>query len=634
MASIDGQSVVGRKLSPLPGFDQLCHQFDDLVEADAFSTSAGLRAQDGGQVRLVRAGTEKGRACLTYQGGTQETDQNQYPAYRFSLSCVSMSIQRPEQHQIDEDARNIFKSVLPSAWTKVEQHPDYGIDFTVELFESGPEGTTLATGVEFQVQLKGTRRLAIGAGCICFPFTTRHLVQYLDSKRRPVFLVVIDVANKVGYWCFLQGYALDELARKDWRSQKTVTIRVPTKNRLNDFARLRAAVVEADTRMAEIRPGAIRGAIKAEEARIESKDRRVKVRITATEDGITHHLRPLEPITGRLTFSGKAEDVQRAVSDVVDRGLPVNAAEYGIEMTAIGLPGAPNDANAITTVSAQRSIEGLVRIAAVDESGSERGSLELPGNYEGGQKELRFSASLPSHVLSLHVCTTIGRPMRCKFQLDLSPWFGQVLTQLADFDRLAHVFARLDEQDHFRVEVLMRGNSVGRHDSPAHASHDLIGIGVMIRWLEKARFIAREVKKDLCLPGPLRPEWVEQVDFCFRFLMREAIPVRMSDVSLSTRTSGRDEVRKGQRETAKSLALESDSFEQSVFGQSVNLGPVQFRCDEATLEAVSVRSDPELARGQFVEWKVLAPSGWSAQALAKARSTGDPDVGQIRCVQQ
>lgn len=58
---------------------------------------------------------------------------------------------RPRQHEIEEESNRAFTSALPSAWVPRRQEPDYGVDFTVEIFEDGR-----STGLSFNAQLKGT----------------------------------------------------------------------------------------------------------------------------------------------------------------------------------------------------------------------------------------------------------------------------------------------------------------------------------------------------------------------------------------------------------------------------------------------------------------------------------------------
>jgi|ERR1051325_1744189 hypothetical protein len=59
---------------------------------------------------------------------------------------------RPRQHQLEDESRIAFRSVLPRAWVFRDMMPDYGIDAEVEIFDKEGKGT----GKRFFVQLKAT----------------------------------------------------------------------------------------------------------------------------------------------------------------------------------------------------------------------------------------------------------------------------------------------------------------------------------------------------------------------------------------------------------------------------------------------------------------------------------------------
>lgn len=59
---------------------------------------------------------------------------------------------RPRQHQIEDESRTAFRTVLPKEWVFRDSIPDYGIDGEVEIFDKNG----LGTGRRFLVQLKAT----------------------------------------------------------------------------------------------------------------------------------------------------------------------------------------------------------------------------------------------------------------------------------------------------------------------------------------------------------------------------------------------------------------------------------------------------------------------------------------------
>src|SRR4028119_669603 len=61
--------------------------------------------------------------------------------------------QRSESHLIDQEGERLLRSKLPKHWVMREYRPDYGIDFTVEVFKS-VENTFETLGEHFFIQLK------------------------------------------------------------------------------------------------------------------------------------------------------------------------------------------------------------------------------------------------------------------------------------------------------------------------------------------------------------------------------------------------------------------------------------------------------------------------------------------------
>jgi len=150
-------------------------------------------------------------------------------------------MKRPMTHQIDERAQRVFKDALPPAWVVNEQPNDYGKDYLVEISED--DGTL--TGDSFFVQLKGQNSATIkhDEKTVTYVLETKYSTYYLDKVRDiPVFLFVVDVSQKDGWWLFHQ-----ESLKSDptWRDFKSRTLRLPLKNRLNDTHAIRKAVANA-----------------------------------------------------------------------------------------------------------------------------------------------------------------------------------------------------------------------------------------------------------------------------------------------------------------------------------------------------------------------------------------------------
>jgi hypothetical protein len=185
-------------------------------------------------------------------------------------------MKRPRSHETDELAMRVFQCALPPSWVVNKQPLDYAKDYVVEIVETGN-----LTGITFLVQLKGQESLSLSKdrGQATFWLKRKYAVYYADKVRQPVFLVLVDGNQKIGYWLFVQAFLLDDLQGKKWRKKDTVAIRVPTKYQLTDTASLRSAVEAANQYMSALHPTSVKTAIKAHQLRLESLDPRFGVQI-------------------------------------------------------------------------------------------------------------------------------------------------------------------------------------------------------------------------------------------------------------------------------------------------------------------------------------------------------------------
>ena len=229
--------------------------------------------------------------------------------------------------------------------------------------------------------------------CVSFPLKKKHAIYYADKLKQPIFLVLVDVSRRLGYWLFLQKHLLEDWPNQKWHFQKTVSVQLPTSKTLNDINALWSAVKEAHDCMAARHPAAIPSAIKAERERLEKLDPRMGIRIDATETGQWIIVLPKEPADFTITFKGEPDQVNSKVDDLIGRGLSVSFNPEDIEVS-----GSPLLAEALkhggTLISAQR-IPAVFCLSASDDAGQVIGRLDgISGHVEGGPKERRFEGCL------------------------------------------------------------------------------------------------------------------------------------------------------------------------------------------------------------------------------------------------
>jgi hypothetical protein len=146
---------------------------------------------------------------------------------------------------IQKESENILRSMLPNNWLIREQKPDFYIDYSVEIGEHGEP-----TGNIFYVQLKGISNLKPTHKEIKYQLKSKHLKYFRDVLRFPVFLIVIDINQKEGYWVFLQKYIIDTF--KKGIPNQTKSIRIPVVNILSDNMTFHSAIIESQKYMTDL----------------------------------------------------------------------------------------------------------------------------------------------------------------------------------------------------------------------------------------------------------------------------------------------------------------------------------------------------------------------------------------------
>jgi hypothetical protein len=228
-------------------------------------------------------------------------------------------MKRHRTHQIDELAQRVLRDALPPTWVPNEQHNDYAKDYLVEIGEDNGD----LTGASFYVQLKGQEKAEAGAdgGRVKYPLETNHAAYYLDKvKDLPVFLVVVDVSRRKGWWLFLQPTLEADQA---WRKQGSVTVYLPAENDITDAGKLRLAVEEARRWMRLHHPQSIQEAVVGHKERIARTDPRFDVNVSLVNDGPLFTLRAKEEVPLTFTFAGDRDEVRKKVSELLDRGASV-----------------------------------------------------------------------------------------------------------------------------------------------------------------------------------------------------------------------------------------------------------------------------------------------------------------------
>lgn len=545
-------------------------------------------------------------------------------------------MQKHLTHVIDKQAVLIFKGSLPEEdWTVYDIQPDYGKDHKVELVEGGAH-----TGSTFWVQIKGQKKVRrLKDGTITFKLETKDL-DYHTKLSAPVFLVVVDVTKREGYWVFLQKYVRTWLRNVPWRDQDHIQIRLPASNTLSKTSLLRQAVREAIRYMTDL---SFHSDIGTEQSRLVSLDPRFKVEIMAGTGGRHYHLHSDEVIP--IGFSYKeGNSVSGKIEGMLDRGLPIVVRGGEIEISGSPLFDFLFEMAGESEVRLEvnKTVEGFANLLRTDESGNVVASFDgIPCKIVCGRKEARFEAILPTGLLELK--TTISyeptgkRPL--SISIHFSAWQGCRLMDLPYFDQLASLFVGIEAMRHrFALECLVPGQRfiVGTMNLEESQLH--LAASFLIETLQKARAIAAVRSVNPVLPEKYYSEHsLSETQALHDMLIGEGW--RRITPSARVRTVvGRDELRKflADAENFSSPGIlhlyGEGSF--SFLGDSIRIDSLQriftSMCLVNTRESLQKQLDRSSRQESFrLEWKateateMILREGLGDDAQAPAEVSGD-----------
>lgn len=365
---------------------------------------------------------------------------------------------RTEQHLIDDDAESIFRMLKPREWVLRElSRPDYLHDYLMEIFDQGKP-----TGFLTLIQLKGTRLLKVTKGRVAFALPMEKAQEYVKYPV-PVFLTVIDVRGREGYWLFLQEHLRDEIGDVR-RTRKSITVHVPLDNKLSNHAALAAAVRRAYDFLAELNPGSVAAAIAAEIAALEALDRRFKASITSTEaEKIVALSARDQPVSVKATFiETERRATMRKLEELLRRGI--STAFERDEITFSGSPLIEHIADVSPGPVIIRPLPlgyAEISLSAVDSDEQEIARLStFAAEVSGGQEEMRITGSL-TPILTVQVTARSDVVTRLSLTLNIeSGWIGRPVLELAHFDEILGFFRALNQGCLLKLRLSRRGNVI------------------------------------------------------------------------------------------------------------------------------------------------------------------------------
>jgi Domain of unknown function (DUF4365) len=497
-------------------------------------------------------------------------------------------MKRPKSHQIDELAQRVFRDSLPPTWVVNAQSDDYAKDYLVEIGENNGD----LSGSSFFVQLKGQERPEVSADGmqVKFPLETKHTAYYIDKiKDLPVFLVVIDVRRKKGWWLFLQP-ALEE--DQAWRQRDSVTIDLPILNLLTETDALRQAVERAKKWMRLHHPESIHDSVLAHKEEIRRKDPRFDLAVSLVNDQPMFTLLPKEVVPLTFTFVGDRQEMEKKITELVDKGEMVVFQPGEVTVTGSRLLEQIEEAGC--SLQAAVTLKGTLTVIACDAEAHELARLsDIPGRMAGGRKELWFKGELTNSPLAVVLGPiAIGAGGSLQVNFNFQRWDGQRLKHLAYFDRLHSFFRALPTCVTTTIECERDGNTVFSVTMPFRSEPFLEVIAVYLEILWRARRVAEHFE--------INPVWTfeafdrdeqDTAEQLYAVFFGSGWSQANPGVKLTTRLVGESIRRDVLKEAVKPIPVKLASDHTCTFmGEKLELGRLVF---EYTEMSVCVKNNQE-----------------------------------------
>jgi len=396
-------------------------------------------------------------------------------------------MQKHPTHQIDDLAQRVLRDALPPTWVLNDQHNDYGKDYLIEIGEDNGD----LTGSSFYVQLKGQKKVRISADgtLVKFSLKSKHARYYLDKiKDLPVFLVVVDVNQKKGWWLFLQPMLeLDQT----WRKKGSISLSLSAATDIADTGSLHEAVDKAKKWMRQHHPESIHDSVVAHKERISHGDPRFDVAVSLVNDQPTFKLLPKEKVPLTFSFTGDSEEIGRKVNELIDKGALVAFHPGEVKITGSRLFEHIEHTGCL--IQAAINLTGTITLACRDPEGRELARLsDVPGRYTGGRKELWFEGKFTNSPLTIKLgplAKGIGGVVT--LNLNLHKWDGRPLNQLPYFDQLYQFFHTLPKSTETEINCQQDGNQVFSVTLPMEKQPFAEPFAHYLTALSKARQVAQ-----------------------------------------------------------------------------------------------------------------------------------------------
>lgn len=528
---------------------------------------------------------------------------------------------RPKAHVIDKDAQLIMEGLLSREWNVQSLNPDYTLDYRVEIFEGGDP-----TGKRVHVQLKGSRNHRVKRGSISFRMDVKHVKYYIDKHREPVFLVLVDVTNRRGWWLFMQGYASMALDYPDWREQKTIAVHVPELNDMSNQRLFSEAILAAESFMDARSSTSITQAVKATREDLERKDGRFKIDVSLIEGREHYLLTPKENVNFSIRSSKSDEAVVKKMRDLFEKGVSVNFGPNEVIFEGMPLLQSVHEHGGTVTIGEPKPAR--VSMIALGKSGAELARIDgISGEVVGGAKEKRFSGCLAGGLIGLHITVTRYGATEShggfKFRLNLEAWQGVSLSNLENISAIHSLLESHGTPRRFRLD--MRNDSttivtLGTITATDEMEAMLDTFYGFLDGVVKCQRIMRHFGHDPKFTSKMSMEDLELINRVYGMLFEDGYSYPSHNQAVSvTMSPAASEVKRLAGSGPLSLNLMSD-LDVELFGQRLSVGRVR-----TVFTNMSLVEKVEVLENELQSGKKELEVSWRGTSSTTATNTLQPE---------
>ncbi len=456
-------------------------------------------------------------------------------------------MKRPSSHVTEDQADRLLRAHLPPAWTINRHEKDYGIDYSVQVFENNH-----STPFEFDIQLKGTARPILHDGVILHKMDCENLRDYME-RRRPIFLVICDTVNHQCHYVFIQQHLTD--IPDGWHKKRRIQIRVPIKNKISEHDALAIAVRESDRYMARLRPASLEDAIEFAEKQIRTKDPRFSVQLESIKNKCRHFtISPKSPVEFHLTIPAEK------ASSLIDKGQPTHFKPG--ELVIEGSPLLEEMTNSEVLLHFKREVEATLVLMEENESKTLIGTI--PTAIELGTSEYRVVAELESGLLSLKFSGSIVNPNRSNtmhLSSELSSWKEMNIYVLPYLDLLSKMTDAISRKSNILFNIEHKGNTL---ISGRLLGKELTRLEVYKRYfdtLKKWRDICKLLRLNATCPTDMTHDDIDAIEMA-HFILMTPYPSRPTPRAAFNLSITRDGLQE--------LILKEDIFKPSSMGYNMS----------------------------------------------------------------